>query len=135
MSDLVNLSALVDLPFTTVRVWLQKRRRSGRSDSLDDCAALATPSVSDSAEAWRCVLAVVLREDNPTWPETKVAALASLCLPHRERLHGYVSSCINAFILRGYAKILRDDPTVDREDAKTIAMFAFVQKVANASPR
>ena len=138
MADAVHLSPLLDLPFKTVRVWIQRRRRLGlpaASSTIERAGESATPLPSDSDEGLLRVMVVVLREDNPSWPAATVAAAAYSCLSHCEGLDAYVSSCINAFILRGCAKVLRDDPKVGLEDAKTIAVFAFLQRVADVFPK
>lgn len=120
VTELSSLSVLIEVPFKTVREWFQNRRQKAEDDRDRTADPLHT-----------AMLSIFLREDNPSWNVRRVVQTASDILERHDPIDTYLDGCLNTFVMRGAAKTLVKDPTVGMEDAKTIAMCAFLQTLAD----
>lgn len=137
-TELSSLSVLLDVPFRTVRIWFQNQRQRGESMNSTKRRVPSLPTLTPHASGcstYMALVAVLLAEEFPQWTPQQVAiASQQLSCPMVEGFEKFVQCSMNAFIARGVAKLMRGEPTLNQEDAASVAMFALLQKVADVKP-
>lgn len=125
-TDVTSIGILACLPFHVTLSWFYNAR--ARRDGFRSPRPVDSPLCSSDASC--ALVAVLLREENPSWSAPQVAMTARTMVAQGTALREYVAIGVDAFVLRAAARVLMDDPAVDPDDAMSIAMTALVLRTS-----